>query len=85
MSTGLTGVPQFRSAQGLPLHEYRLRQLLGIIGAADQWIAPDLAQAGPEQVQDHLRVLGSFLSYELFIASRVRASASVGIGRSWKL
>ena len=50
----------------------------------DQRIMPGLAQSGLEQVQDHLRIAGSFLSHELCIASRVRASASVGISRSSK-
>jgi len=32
----------------------RLGQLLGVVGTGGQWVAPGLAQAGLEQVQNHL-------------------------------
>src|SRR5438309_1765996 len=39
-----------------------LGQFLCIMSAADQRIVPGLSQAGLEQVQDHLRVLGIVLA-----------------------
>ncbi len=61
-----------------------LRQLLRIVGAADQRIMPSLGQPSLQHVQDNLRILRIVLVPELCIASRVRASAIVGINRSAK-
>ena len=59
-----------------------LRQLLRVVGAAD--IMPSLGQPSLQHVQDNLRILRIVLVPELCIASRVRASAIVGINRSAK-
>jgi hypothetical protein len=43
----------------------RLGELLDIVRAVNQWIVIPLRDAGFEQMQQDLRVFGSFLSREL--------------------
>jgi hypothetical protein len=61
-----------------------IRHLLQVVVTRDQRIDKPLRRARLQQVQDDLRILRSFLSHELYIASRVRATASDETGHSVK-
>ena len=60
----------------------RAGDLLQILVARHHRIQVRLRRAGLQQVQDDLRVFGSFLSHVSYIASRVRATGREEMNRS---